>query len=170
MARYHTEGTIKTIELVDDKPTVKLDPVAPYRFVTKKNGKDIVRILFEENEDECRPIIVLSNAGTKTGVHIAIEESDKGIRKPIPSLELSCKMDGDVLTLQKPEIANKRTTSAFLSDSDSEFFIKDELNKHVDFAALLSMKQNRTKLRIDVLFDPSTQVLSNQIEKVSICD
>ena len=170
MAKYHTEGTIKTIELVDNKPTVKLDPVAPYRFATKKNGKEVVRILFEENEDEFHPTIVFSNAETETGVHIEIAESDGTKRTPVTSLELSCKQTDGVLTLQKPDDAKEKCILAFLSDGDSQFSIGGELKTTVDFAALLTLKQNRTKLRIDVLFDPSTQVLSNQIEKVSICD
>lgn len=170
MTKYHTEGTIKTIELVDNKPTVKLDPVSPYRFATKKYGKETIRILFKENEDELQPIIVFSNAGTETGIHIEIAESDGEERKSIPSLELSCVKPDDILTLQKPGNTNTSTTLAFLSDGDTKFSIKGGLDKQVDFASLLALKQNRTKIRIEVFFDPSKTAKPTQIENITICE
>ena len=61
-------------------------------------------------------------------------------------------------------------TTAFLVDPAMSFSIKNDLETQVNFSALLILKQNRTKIRIEVSYDSSSPAPPKQIENISICE
>lgn len=116
MAKYHTEGMVKSIKLIGSRPEITIDPAPPFRFVEKNAVKELTSIIFRETTPKAEP------------------------------------------------------TKAFLQGDDSLFSMASKLAPQVDFAAFLSLKEQRTRIRIEVEFNASKPVLPTQIESISICD
>jgi len=112
MAKYHTEGIVKSIELDGRNPKIKIEPGSPYKFSEKKNDGEQVRVLF---------------VADKSGA---------------------------------PQ-------SAFLAESGNAYSVEEG---KVDFAALLVLKQNRTKVRFSADFDEATGAAPETIAIVEICE
>lgn len=68
MAKYHTEGIVKDVELTQKDGTFKLDPVAPYSVEEKSGDKAEKSILFvDENEVGGKSVFVQKDTEGKTG-------------------------------------------------------------------------------------------------------
>lgn len=171
MAKYHTEGIVKTVALEEEKPRVTIDPVAPYKFTEKHDGVDCVRILFVS---DCASLVqtVAQFSETKKMPGIFVDFGAIKDGEVLKSLSLSCgtARTHRVLKLQGQPRRLPECMPAFLLDFNHSFRIAENISDQVNFGVLLALKQNRTKIRVSISCEPPAIASPAEITDVKICE
>lgn len=171
MAKYHTEGIVKTVALEEEIPRVTIDPVAPYKFTEKHDVVDCARILFVSDcPSSVQTIAQFSETKNRPGVFVDFGSVKDG--EVLKSLSLSCGTvrTHRVLKLQSQPGQLPEFMPAFLLDFNHSFRIADNISDQVDFGALLALKQNRTKIRVSISCEPPAIASPAEITDVKICE
>ena len=146
MATYHTEGIVKSIELDGGELKFKIEPTAPYKITEKKGGNEFTRILFIEGVSVATNTIAVVSE-TKTN------DSDKSY-----------------LVIQCYETCLDNPTKAILCGNGTMFKLGDDVSDHVNFAALLALKQNRTRIQVSISYDAGELKSPAEITDMKICE
>ncbi len=173
MEKFHTEGIVKSIEFEGSDLKIKIDPISPYKISEKKEEKEWSGVLFVENDSGFPdPLVTVSKALTACGVHVSLAKGEVGKSIPFSSLELACKDNGGnpSCLLQRRNLKPRKVHPAFLVDAERMYSIDSDLSKQVNFAALLALKQNRTKVRFEIVYDEKTKKAPEAIATIKICE
>lgn len=173
MAKYHTEGIVKCLEIEDKQTLIKIDPCPPYKFAEKINGKENIRILCLINDPAApKTIAVLSETKAKPGIFVNFGDVEDGKIEKGTSFALSCttKRGHRVFTLQSIQDKCPAIQKSILLDFDISFQASKDISNIFDFSTFLGLKQNRTKIRISISCDPSAFSSPAEITNVKICE